>query len=124
GHLGALADHLAVDLALRGDVHDDVTEDGRGTPQATALDERPPAPVTRLELTRRAQRRGVGRDRRDGALAHLAAAADSAAAAHRGLWCPGRPRPAGRKGGTRPRRCRASRRAAAAAAATPPLAVG
>src|SRR5690606_23487013 len=43
----------------------------------------PPAPVTRLELTRRAQRRGVGRDRRDGALAHLAAAADSAAAAHR-----------------------------------------
>ena len=87
GQVHGLADDRAVDLALGGDVDDDVPEDVRRAAQPRARDQRPAAVV--VPLRRAGGGEVVGR-RGDGVLGeraerrlHLAPAADAPAAAHR-----------------------------------------
>src|SRR5690606_40936255 len=80
--LRALADDLAMHLALGRDVHDQVAPDGGGTAQTPAFAQWTPPPVLQFQLSGRAHRRRVGGDRWGGSLADLAPPADPPAPAH------------------------------------------
>ena len=85
--VGLLAHHLPVDLALGGNVHDEVAEDPRVAAEAPILGQAAAVAVLLLGRAERGQMRGRRRDAvlREGALAHhhLAPPADAAAAADR-----------------------------------------
>ena len=104
-----LADHLAMDLAGRRDVDDDVAVDVRRATEAMSGNQRPVAAVVRLDRCRRAERvrRDGDRPLREAADAGHDLAATADRRAHR-TPCRGR-RPAGaprRARSCRARRCR------------------